>query len=67
VLLPDEFIERPRAHAVGERARALGGGIFVRDGREEIHRRLEVRVRIAEVKALGSIHAVQTYDFQTSS
>jgi hypothetical protein len=34
VLLPDEFIERSRAHAVGQRARALDGGIVVRDGGE---------------------------------
>ncbi len=26
VLLPDEFVERARAHAIGERARALSGG-----------------------------------------
>jgi hypothetical protein len=37
MLLPDEFIERARSHAVSQRARALGGGIVVRDGREKIH------------------------------
>ncbi len=34
VLLPDEFIEGARAHAVGQRACALSGGVFRRDGRE---------------------------------
>jgi hypothetical protein len=34
VLLSDEFIECARAHAVGQRARALGAGVFRRDGRE---------------------------------
>jgi hypothetical protein len=34
MLLSDEFIERARAHAVGERARALSGRIIVRDGGE---------------------------------
>jgi hypothetical protein len=38
VLLPDEFIERSRAHAVGQRARAESGGIVVRDGREQVHK-----------------------------
>ena len=32
VLLSNEFIERARAHAIGQRARALGGWIFRSDG-----------------------------------
>ncbi len=37
VLLSDEFIERSRAHAIGQRTRALRGGIVVRDGGEQVH------------------------------
>ncbi len=38
VLLSNEFIERARAHAIGERASALGAGVFRRDGREQVHK-----------------------------
>jgi hypothetical protein len=36
MLLPDEFVERAWAHAIGQRARALDGGVvvIVRDGSE---------------------------------
>jgi hypothetical protein len=37
VFLSDEFIERARPHAVGQRARALGGRVFRRDGCEQVH------------------------------
>ena len=50
VLLPDELVERARTHAVGQRAAARGGRIVVRNGGEEIHKRLEVRGQIVEVK-----------------
>jgi hypothetical protein len=42
MFLSDEFVESARAHAIGEWARTLGGGIVVRDGSEEVHKRLEV-------------------------
>jgi hypothetical protein len=38
VLLPDEFIERSRAHAVGQGARAQGARIFRRNGLEKVHK-----------------------------
>jgi hypothetical protein len=38
VFLPDKLIERSRAHAVGEGASALVGGVFRRDGREQVHK-----------------------------
>ena len=59
VLLADEFIERARAHAVGERACALGGGIVVRDGREEVHKSWSQR---SDCRGEGS--KVHTRDFQ---
>ena len=37
VLLPDEFVERARTHAVGQRPR-LVHGIVVRDLLEEVHK-----------------------------
>ena len=60
MLLADEFIERARTHAVGERdARLRRRDLesFRRDGREEIHIRSEVRGQIAEVKVSRRIHA----------
>ena len=37
VLLSDEFVERARTHAVGERAGAVAGVVAARDGLEEAH------------------------------
>ena len=34
MLLPNEFIEGARTHTIGQRARALGTGVFRRDGLE---------------------------------
>jgi hypothetical protein len=34
MLWPNEFIERARTHAVGQRARAQKAGVFGRDGLE---------------------------------
>jgi len=63
MLLPDEFIERSWAHAVGERARASSGGIVIRDGREQVHKSLEVIGQIAEVKTPGCIQTISRSRF----
>ena len=50
LLLPDEFIECARAHAVGERTGAFCGGVFGRDGSEEIHTICNLQFVIGNLK-----------------
>ena len=55
MLLPDKFIERARAHAVGERASARGVRVFGRDGSEEVVSWGRIEIKVQELQFEGKI------------
>ena len=53
VLLADEFIERPRTHAVGQRASAVAGVFAARDGWKQTHAAGILAALVGRTRPLG--------------